>query len=137
MTEETHKLIEDATQLLLNGVGAFDLGTKQSGDADAASNAIKMAELLIAADKNIDDYYDKVERREIERLKAKEMAEIERNKQKITWGRAALELAKVIAPVIVSMIGYNEFQKRLLKFEETGRVTSTAGRDLHLPKFMK
>lgn len=57
--------------------------------------------------------------------------------QGLTPGKVALELGKVIVPTLITIGAYNTFQKRVIKFEETGRLVSTASRELHLPKFGK
>lgn len=135
MTEETYNMLEKAAQVQLEGVETLDAGSKEG--KEALTKSIHLVELLITADKDNSDYYDKQERRRIEEERNKAQNETERDKQKLTWDRVGLEMAKVIVPLIVSLAGYNVFQKRVLKFEETGRISSTAGRELHLPKFMK
>lgn len=77
------------------------------------------------------------ERREIERIKNEKLYELEKEKSKLGWSRVAFEMAKVMLPTIVSIAAYEHFQKRILEFEENGRINSTAGRELHLPKFWK
>lgn len=63
--------------------------------------------------------------------------EVEKLKKKESFSRMMIESAKIIVPTLVPIIAYNIFQKRVMKYEETGRIVSTAGRELHLPKFMK
>ena len=58
-------------------------------------------------------------------------------KPKPTKGETILEWAKVIIPVVVPIFAYDIFQKRVLKFEEDGSICSSAGRQLHLPRFFK
>lgn len=135
MTDVTYEMLEKAAQVQLENVEKLDAGSKEGKEALAKS--INLVELLIATDKDNADYYDKQERRRIEEERNKAQNETERDKQKLTWGRVGLEMAKVVVPLVVSFAGYNVFQKRVLKFEETGRISSTAGRELHLPKFMK
>lgn len=135
MTEETYGMLERAVQAQLEKVETLDAGSKEGKEALVKS--LHLVELLITTDKDNADYYDKQERRRIEEDRNKAMNETERDKQKLTWGRVGLEMAKVVVPLVVSFAGYNVFQKRVLKFEETGRISSTAGRELHLPKFMK
>lgn len=135
MTEETYGMLERAVQAQLEKVETLDAGSKEGKEALAKS--LHLVELLIATDKDNADYYDKQERRRIEEDRNKAMNETERDKQKLTWDRVGLEMAKVVVPLVVSFAGYNVFQKRVMKFEETGRISSTAGRELHLPKFMK
>lgn len=83
------------------------------------------------------EFYDRQERRDIDRKKNESMLEIEKKKSEIGWARAVFELAKVTVPSVVTIIAYDRFQKRVLKFEETGRLVSTAARELHLPKFLR
>lgn len=135
MTDVTYEMLEKAVQVQLEKVETLDAGSKEGKEALAKS--IHLVELLIATDKDNADYYDKQERRRIEEDRNKAQNETERDKQKLTWGRVGLEMAKVVVPLVVSFAGYNVFQKRVMKFEETGRISSTAGRELHLPKFMK
>lgn len=135
MTEETYNMLEKAARVQLQNVNNLDPGNKEG--KDALTKSIHLVELLVTADKDNADYYDKEERRRIEEDRNKAVNEIEHNKQKLTGGRVTFEMAKVIAPLVISFVGYNVFQKRILKFEETGRITSTAGRELHLPRFMK
>lgn len=135
MTEETYNLLEEAAQVQLRQVMKNDPETKEGKDHLVKS--IQLVDLLVNTDRDNAEYYDKQERRRIEEERNKAMNETERDKQKLTWGRVGLEMAKVVVPLAVSFAGYNVFQKRILKFEETGRLTSTASRELHLPKCFK
>lgn len=135
MTEETYSLLEEAAQVQLKQVIKIDPETKEG--KEHLTKSIHLVELLINTDRDNAEYYDKQERRRIEEERNKAMNETERDKQKLTWDRIGLEMAKVVVPMVVSFAGYNVFQKRILKFEETGRLTSTASRELHLPKFLK
>lgn len=80
------------------------------------------------------EYWDKEERRRIEEKKNDEMAKIERNKQKIGWERWAFEFLKLGVTIGTGMYSFFKGQNNMLKFEEHGRITTTAGRELHLPK---
>lgn len=135
MTDVTYEMLEKAAQVQLEQVEMLDPESKEG--KEALTKSIHLVELLITTDKDNADYYDKKERRRIEEERNKAQNQTEREKQKLTWGRAAFEMAKVVVPMVGSLIGYNIFQKRVLKFEETGRITSTAGRELHLPRFTK
>lgn len=135
MDQTTYDLLESAVRTQLKQVEKLNLESKEG--KEALTKATALTELLITVDKDGYDYHDKEERRRIEEKKNDATAEVEREKAKLTWGRVGLELGKVIAPILVSFAGYNVFQKRVLKFEETGRIVSTAGRELHLPKFFK
>lgn len=135
MTNETYEMLEKATQVELERISLYDTESKEQ--KETLLKAVHLVELLLTADKDFDERLDKEERRRIEEERNKVMASIEQKKQELTWGRVLFETAKLVIPLGVSFVGYNVFQKRLLKFEETGRVVSTAGRELHLPRFMK
>ncbi len=135
MKDETYDLVEQAAQAQLKRSCKMEQGTKEFGNA--MERSIRLIELLATIDKDSTDYHDKEEKRRIEEDRLKASIELEQIKQRVTAGRATLEIAKVVVPVVLTMIGYNVFQKRLLIFEETGRLTTTASKDLHLPRFTK
>ena len=135
MSDETYELLEEAVRKQIVKMTTLDTSTKEG--MDVLKKSTELVNVLVEVDKNIDEFTDKEERRRIEEKKNDAMNEVELSKQKITWQKTALEISKVVVPTVISMIGYNVFQKRVLKFEETGRITSTAGRELHFPKFMK
>lgn len=135
MLDETYDMLEKAVQVQLQNVVELEPNTKEGKDALAKS--VALVELLVSVDKLSFESVDKEERRRIDEERNKAADETERQKQEITWSRVGLELAKAIAPILVSFVGYDVFQKRVLKFEETGRISSTAGRELHLPKILK
>lgn len=76
---------------------------------------------------------DKEERRALDREKNEKMHELEIWKSTLNIKRAGFELIKIIVPGMIGGAFYLEAQKRVLKFEETGRIVTTAGRDLRLP----
>lgn len=80
---------------------------------------------------------NEAERREIERMKNEKLYELEKQKAGLGWQRVTFEMAKILIPSIVSIAAYDYFQRRIIDFEENGRLTTTASRELHLPKFMK
>lgn len=63
--------------------------------------------------------------------------QVEAEKQKLNWWKVALEMGKVIVPAVISGFVYFRAQRNVLEFEENGRITSTAGRGLGLPKIFK
>lgn len=80
---------------------------------------------------------NEAERREIERMKNENLYELEKQKAGLGWQRVTFEMAKILIPSIISIAAYDYFQRRIIDFEENGRLTTTASRELHLPKFMK
>lgn len=83
------------------------------------------------------DKLDKDGRRKIDAMKNQALYELEQKKSELSWQRVTFEMAKIMVPTIISIGAYEHFQRRILEFEETGRITSTAGRELHLPRFFK
>lgn len=135
MTETTYNLLEEVVQTQLRRTKSFDTETKEGKDALAKS--VQLTELLITADKDNADYYDKEERRRIEEERNKAATEVEKEKQKLTWGRVGFEMGKVLLPLAAQIAAFGVLQKRMFKFEETGRINSTGGREMHLPRFWK
>lgn len=114
---------------------------KEGLDVEEQERALKVVELLSkqmeAHERAAMEYYDKEERRRIEEDKNRTNAELESKKSELTWKRVLFELTKVLLPTGLSIAAYEVFQKRLLKFEETGRLTSNASKGLNLPRFWK
>ncbi len=70
----------------------------------------------------------------------RERITVEHEKNEMPTWKIALEVAKLAIPVVsgvMSIVAYDKFQKRMFDFEENGHICSTAGRELHLPKFWK
>ena len=65
------------------------------------------------------------ERREIERIKNENLYKLEQEKAKLSWQRTTFEMAKIIVPSIISIAAYDWFQRRIIDFEENGRLTTT------------
>lgn len=101
------------------------------------SDACRLLDKLSEDEKLRLETLDKEERRNLEAMKNETLSEIEKEKAKISWKKVLFEMSKLLGPVIITMLGYDIFQRRILRFEETGRIASTAGRELHLPRFMK
>lgn len=135
MTNETYELLEEAVQNQLKQIENVDTSTKEG--KEVLQLAMNLAQLLITTDKDNADYYDKEEKRRIEEERNKAMESVERDKQKLTWQRVCFEMAKVVVPLAIQIVAFGNLQGRMFKFEETGRVTSTGGREMHLPKFWK
>lgn len=96
--------------------------------------SMQLLEKLTAEERDQMEFEDKAARRRIDENRNIEMADIEVEKLNVNWKRMALEMSKIAIPVIVPLFAYDIFQRRVMKFEETGRITSTAGREMHLPK---
>lgn len=138
MTEKTMKLLEERVQENLEVLldEGWDMApAKRTAIVEEANSIL---DRLIQAEKDNADAWDKDQRRKIEIRKNKDAAEIE--KLKITsmpWKRAAVEIAKVTIPAILSGGLFWAAQTRVLNFEETGRFTSTASKQLGAPRIFK
>lgn len=133
MSEELKKLVEDCVVTYLKSA-QYEEDSQKRGDllADSCKLLDKLSD-----DKKLDiEAEDKECRRILEEMKNNDQAEIEREKLKISWKKILPEILKILGPTVLTLFGYNVFQKRVLYFEEHGRISSTAGRELHLPKFL-
>lgn len=135
MQKETMEALEAQIMDSMENIQIHELGTSERNKAVAET--CELLDRFNVAEQAQMEYWDKEDRRRIEEKRNEMTAELDREKNSLTNVKLALEIAKIVIPVIVPMIGYGIFQKRMLKFEETGRVNSTAGRELHLPKFYK
>lgn len=80
---------------------------------------------------------DMERQRDNEETRILEEADIEKKKIDPSWKRVAFEMAKAVVPLAISVVSYGVFQTKLMKYEEEGRIVSTAGRQLSLPRFWK
>lgn len=135
MDEEMKMRVEERLMYLLESLGSLDPGTEKYSKVIADVKVLSAVVNETFASEM--DAFDRQEKRRIDEEKAKAMTLIEKSKLAFDWKKAGLEVVKIVIPTIITLIGYNEFQKRILKFEETGRLTSTASRELHLPHFMR
>lgn len=133
MNEETRILMEEKLVKLLNLVEKCDDDQRVK-----VINDIRLLSTALNDSLSTDiEAFDRQEKRRIDEEKNASMAKIERAKAGFDIKKATFELVKVIIPTVISIAAYDIFQKRVLYFEENGRVSSTAGRELHLPKFFK
>lgn len=135
MKETTYELVEEMLVDCLKQMKGRDVGSKER--ASLKAEAIELAGVLHDIDHDNLEYWDKEDRRAVEREKTEANVEMEKEKGKMDPVRVALEICKIVIPVVVPLFAYDVFQKRLMTYEETGRVTSTAGRELHLPRIFK
>lgn len=135
MTDENLARLEDSLELRIKEIETLTPGSKERQAAVQDVRALVSA--LNETDSTMAEWTDKQEKRRIDEEKNQSMAEIEKAKSDLTWKKILVELGKILIPSCISVWAYDKFQKRLLGFEETGRVNSTAGRELHLPKFFK
>ena len=132
---EIREQLETEVQRQLELIESVPKGSKEQ--AVITEDLTKLVGCIDRLNQTEYEFYDRQERREIDRKKNESMLELENKKSEIGFTRAAFELAKVIIPPVITLVAYDRFQKRIIKFEETGRLVSTAARELHLPKFLK
>lgn len=124
MTQETYDLLEGELQRRASDLADSEIGSEE--DKRKMDMVIKLIEKVNESDKVSCDFQDKCRRNSIEE-----------EKNKITWQKVTLDMAKVIIPALLGYAAYDRFQMRVMKYEETGKVCSTAGRELHLPNFLR
>lgn len=138
MEEETMELKEGLLEEVAYHLEEIDKLENGSKEQQAMVQDLKLlVDALNVMNKNELDALNEAERREIEKLKNEKLYELEKQKASLGWQRVVFEMSKIAVPLIVSGLLYEHFQNKVLDFEENGRVTSTAGRELHLPKFWK
>lgn len=132
MDEELLTMLNNRLKELIELSKTVKVGTEERKAVD--SEISMLTNCLLDNNRQNLDYYDKEERRRIEEKKNDEMAKIEKNKQKIGWERWAFEFLKLGITIGTGMYSFFKGQRNVLNFEEHGRITTTAGRELHLPK---
>lgn len=132
MEEERNVLDEVGSTLMasLDEIGLWEMGTKER--EQAVKEYCQIADSYQKLQSVNLEYCSQMERLKVEKDKTKETSEIERKKLEIPKWKVALDVAKV-AIVPLSWMAYGYYQKRILKFEETGRLTTTASKEFHLP----
>lgn len=138
MREEVQeKLIERILSEIALGEN-LNVGTKER--SSNAQDVAKLVEALNTGDRDNVDGWDKEQRREIERERNKSNAEIETAKQDINWKKLALEIAKIGVPLVTAIMYvslYRESRDIAGHMEETGRYTTTIGRETALPRIFR
>ena len=117
MTTNTVEMLDEKISDLISESYKFDI------QSDEHQRVIEEIKILSDVSTKIDEIYLK------ENIHAEDME----NSKKINWIQIGTDIAKVAIPSIIGVISYSIFQKRLLRFEETGTLASKASRDLSLP----
>lgn len=139
MTQETMEMLESEIQNQITDLANYDVTDEKEAKAKSAAvgDVTKLLERLTEAETANEKWFDNQERREIDRERNRTMVQIETEKNKLDWKRGILEGVKVVIPAAVSLITLHQWSckfERMLKFEETGHFTTSASRELHLPK---
>ena len=133
MKDTTLDLLEEQIRKDIQKLDAYPEGD-DGKRSRAVQDVTKMIEKLVEAETANEKALEDQERREIDRTRNESSADIERLKQRIDWRRMILEAAKIIVPTVLPLVIWRISYKEMLQFEETGRFTSTASKELHLPK---
>lgn len=124
MQKETYEQLEEVLIGYIQTLGYIPPDSKEAGVI--IDRVEKMFKTLLEA--------DKVENKKMFDDAAQE---IELDKSALNKEKVIMELIKIFGPALLSIFAYAALQKRLLKFEETGRLCTSAAREFHLPKFWK
>ena len=107
----------------LDMIGSGNLSAEEEKEQ---LNAIcKLTDQVTAIEANDFEYYDKAERREIERERNEATISLEKEKQKMDWKRFTLESLKVAIPlftVIIAATSNKGMQLREHKFDGAGNI---------------
>lgn len=133
MGDETRELMEEKLVYLLEMVDKLQGEERSETVADIKVLSAALNESLQIED----EAFDRQEKRRMDEDKNRSMASIEAQKLQFNWKSAATDIFKAALTTYMSIKAYSFFQKRVFDFEENGRLTSTASRELHLPKFWK
>ena len=117
MTTNTVESLDEKISDLISESYKFDI------ESDEHQRVIEEIKTLSEISTKMDEIYLK------ENIHSEDME----NSKKINWIQIGTEVAKVAIPSIIGVISYSIFQKRLLRFEETGTLASKASKDLSLP----
>lgn len=125
-------MLNDRLIEVLNEISEHDAGSKERRACH--EEVMDLAKLQLDNRRLAEEYNDKAERRRIEENKNLEASEVEKGKQRIGLERWVFEFLKLGLTIGIGTWSYFKAQRTVLDFEEHGRITSTAGRELHLPK---
>lgn len=131
MLEVEDKRAEQATNVEgLKGTNMLNVENKRF------EQAIKVEKMRGETSREIESMRDST-MLEAENIKRTTALSVEEERNTISYKRMWLEIAKIVVPTVIPMIAYGVYQKKVLEFEENGKITSTPGRGMHLPKFWK
>ena len=139
MTTETKELMEQVIVEQLMAVGTDEEGVK-SQDSERIKRATILIEKLTAQEQMEHEYEIKRDKAKLEKDQLAEQQFEADTKQKSEKWRLVVEIGKVVVPAVLTVAQLAVFcdkYKELLHFEETGRLTSSASRELHLPPIFK
>lgn len=129
--DDIQELLRDEISRQIFGLNKVEPGSEE--ESRIIKNVGELSDKLNKFNATDIEAEDKYERREIEKAKNDRLASLEEQKSKLDVKRAGFEMLKLIIPGMIGGAFYLEAQKRILKFEEFGRLTTSAGKDLHLP----
>lgn len=100
------KEVKDAIEeVILDDVKTIqELPIDDESRREAIQNVVKLAEVVNTADQIDEKWVNDAAKLEFEERKASEANEIEIQKNRLTGGRAALEVTKAVAPIIAGSL---------------------------------
>lgn len=115
----------------LRNFGLERIDQARGTSADEKSNARKQAcmealeafKLLKEIEHDEAEFEDKKERREIDQMRVENDAELEVEKQAITWKRVLFEYGKAFGPSIVSVLTALILHRQFVKLEGDGAIS--------------
>ena len=134
MTNETLDLFEARIYENLNMLGTV---TDEKERERLIREVEKLSTKMTEAEEVVYKFANDEAQRALDDVKSQRAYDAEVIKSKVDWKRTAIEVGKVAIPAVVSLLTlslWNEKFEQVLKFEETGRFTSTAFRLLKFPK---
>lgn len=138
MKDETLNLVEE--MIVQNLTAAQKLEPDSKERRAITSEAFNLMDKLTVVEGQNMDFYDKECRRALDEKRNETTKEIEEKKMDVSWKRMALEIGKIVVPIVTLIISsemYGKYQDKLLQFEQTGTLKSSASRQHNLPRFWK
>lgn len=135
MSDETRRLLEELIADNLQRMSELDIGSKERSVLQRETEMLMKA--LHDNDQLNLEYFDKEDKRRIEREKIQNESNLEKERKKFDWNRAVLEVGKSGGLLAAQIAAFAIFQRISINFEENGRYTSWTSKELHLPKFFK
>lgn len=115
MKKETKEMLEELIQDYIGQLATENLSDEER---DSISNTLTSLIKSLQESEKIN-------------IESEEFEKCEKNKILIE----SLKVGGLLTSGLISIIAYNYFQNKVIKFEETGRLTTFAAKELHLPKF--
>lgn len=135
MTKETMDLLEELIQNQVTMI--FNADEDYANRSRDIQDLTRLVEKLTEAEIADETKENNAERRRMDEEKNVTAAVLEEKKLKIDWKQYVIEIGKILVPTVIPLVIWRKSYKEMITFEETGRFTSSASRELKLPKILK